>query len=166
MRTTYVTVLLMRKTYVTVLLMRKTSINNCYVHAHNLYYSSAHAQDFYKQLLLQFCACAKFFFTNDSAHAHNFCYSSADAQDLSVPKWQHLYAKYRFILTPKFTNVKDYVSHTADKTITLLALPLLFSWPTLQLCERDNPKTYDKQSEINLNVHRAAGEEKISSPQI
>jgi hypothetical protein len=48
---------------------------------------------------------------NRFAHAHNF--SFADAHDNT------LYAKYRFILTPKFTNVEDYVSHTADTTITL-----------------------------------------------
>jgi hypothetical protein len=86
----------MRTTYITVLLKRKTCINNSSAHAHNFYYSSAHAQDF------------------------------------SVPKWR-LYAKYRHILTPKSTNVEDYVSHTDDITKILLALPLMFSWPTSEL---------------------------------
>jgi hypothetical protein len=90
--------------------MRKTSTNNGSAHAHNLYYSSAPAQNI---------------FTNGSAHAHNFYYSSAHAQDFSVPKLQYLYAKYRHILTPKSTTVEDYVcqshrwhNHNISRTAT------------------------------------------------
>ena len=49
------TVLLMRTTYTTVL-MRKNSIDKGSAHAHNSYYSSAHAQDFHEQ---RFCSCAQ-----------------------------------------------------------------------------------------------------------
>jgi hypothetical protein len=134
----------MRTTSITALRMRKTSITNGSAYAHNLYYSSAHAQDF---------------FTNGSAHAHNF-YTALCMRKTSVPKLKYLPAKYRHILTPKSKTVRDYIPHTADKTITLLALPPLFCWSTLQLYECVNSFTYDKQSEMNVNVHKATGEEK------
>ena len=128
--------------------MRKTSIYNGFAHAHNFYYRS-HAQDFYiqrfcscAQLILQFCSCDFFLPTVLLMRTIYITFLLMRKTSQFLNDNICMLNTVTFLL--RNLRLSKIVSHTADTTIILFALQLLFSRHTLQLYERVNYKTYDK----------------------